>query len=62
MTTLLTLLAELTALGERATPGPWSGCRLVHADRHDSMTPDEVGEYVKNSVIKSETERRYGAI
>lgn len=33
-----------------ATPGPWSGHNMVHADHGGPMTPDEIGEYVSNSV------------
>lgn len=35
------------------TPGNWRAFNMVHADRGDAMTPEEIGEYVKNSVIKS---------
>lgn len=33
--------------------GPWTACRMVHDERGDDLTPEELGEYVKNSVIKS---------
>ena len=33
-----------------ATPGPWNGHNMVHADHGGPMTPDEIGEYVSNSV------------
>ncbi len=39
-------------MGEH-TPEPWQAVRLVHAETGLPMTPDEIGEYVKNSVIKS---------
>jgi hypothetical protein len=35
------------------TPGPWIACNMVHAERGDAMTPEEIGEYVKNSVTRS---------
>lgn len=38
------------------TPGPWVAYRLVHEDTNEPMTPDQIGEYVRNSVIKSAKE------
>jgi hypothetical protein len=38
------------------TPGPWKPYVMTHADRGDLLTPEELGEYVKNSVIKSAQE------
>lgn len=35
------------------TPGPWVACNMIHADRGDRMTPDEIGEYVAGCVRKS---------
>src|SRR6056297_3068227 len=35
---------------EGATEGPWTGHNMVHADRGDQMTPEEIGEYVCNAV------------
>lgn len=35
------------------TKGEWQAFNMVHADRGDAMTPEEIGEYVKNSVLKS---------
>lgn len=35
------------------TPGPWTACRMVHQQTGEDMTPEQVGEYVANSVIKS---------
>jgi len=32
------------------TPGPWRVLNMVHAERGDAMTPEELGEYVANSV------------
>jgi hypothetical protein len=38
------------------TPGPWNPHVMTHVDRGDLLTPEELGEYVKNSVIKSALE------
>ena len=46
-------IAELEQIHEAASAPPWTAFRLVHHRRHDDMSPSEVGEYVKNSVIKS---------
>lgn len=35
------------------TPGPWTAYAMVHEDTNEPMTPEQIGEYVKNSVIKS---------
>lgn len=35
------------------TQGKWQAFNMVHADRGDALTPQEIGEYVKNSVLKS---------
>lgn len=35
------------------TKGEWKAFNMVHADHGGPMTPEEIGEYVKNSVIKS---------
>jgi hypothetical protein len=35
------------------TSGNWRVFNMVHAERGDAMTPEEIGEYVKNNVIKS---------
>lgn len=36
------------------TPGHWTAFNMVHSERGgDAMTPEELGEYVKNNVIKS---------
>lgn len=37
----------------RHTPGPWTVYAMVHEDTNEPMTPEQIGEYVKNSVIKS---------
>ena len=38
---------------EAASAGKWTACRMVHHERGDDLTPEELGEYVKNSVVKS---------
>lgn len=38
---------------KKHTSGNWQAFNMVHADRGDAMTPEEIGEYVKNSVLKS---------
>ena len=43
------LLASLTGY----TPGPWTGRNMIHADTGIPMTPDEIGEMVKNNVLQS---------
>ena len=43
------LLARLTGF----TPGPWTGWNMTHADTGMPMTPDEIGEMVKNNVMQS---------
>jgi len=35
------------------TPGPWIAYHMTHAERGDNLTPEELGEYVCNSVKKS---------
>ncbi len=35
------------------SPAPWVAANMVHAERGDAMTPDEIGQYVANSVRKS---------
>lgn len=44
------LLEQIKADRDTGTPGPWSAFNMTHEDRGDQMTPDEVGEYVANSV------------
>jgi hypothetical protein len=41
---------ELKKLVETATPGPWTGHKMIHQDHGGPMTPEEIGEYVCNSV------------
>jgi len=43
------LLARLAGF----TPGPWTGWNMIHADTGIPMTPDEIGEMVKNNVLQS---------
>lgn len=50
-------LAEIRALAEAATPGDWMACNMVHAERGDQMTPEEIGEYVTNSVKLGDPDR-----
>lgn len=40
-------------MAAKHTPGPWTAFNMVHAERGDAMTPDEIGEYVANSVRKT---------
>lgn len=50
---------EARALVERLdgyTPGPWSGHNMVH-DEGRQMTPEELGEYVCNSVKMGDLSR-----
>jgi hypothetical protein len=57
-------LAPIVALADRiaddaakATKGPWTAYNMVHADRGDQMTPEEIGEYVCNSVKMGDPSR-----
>ena len=43
------LLASLTGF----TPRPWTGWNMIHADTGLPMTPDELGEMLKNNVLQS---------
>ena len=45
----------LEVLG-KITPGRWLAANMVHAERGDRMTPEELGEYVANSVKRSRAE------
>jgi hypothetical protein len=38
------------------TQGEWYSANMVHAERGDQMTPDEIGEYVANNVRKSKAD------
>lgn len=53
----MSLIDDIKRDREAGTPGPWSGHNMVHADRGDQMTPEEVGEYVANSVRMGESSR-----
>ncbi|MAY32823.1 MAG: hypothetical protein CMM86_09485 [Rhodovulum sp.] len=44
------LLEQIKADREAGTRGPWGAHNMVHADRGNQMTPEEIGEYVANSV------------
>ena len=50
-------IEQIKADREAGTPGPWSGHNMVHADRGDQMTPEEIGEYVANSVRMGDQNR-----
>mgnify|MGYP001405710346 CR=1 FL=1 len=43
----------MTEQKPKHTPGPWTAFTMVHGERGDALTPEEIGEYVKNSVIAS---------
>jgi len=43
----------MTKRNKRWTTGPWDAPRMVHEDTNEPMTPEQIGEYVKNTVIKS---------
>jgi hypothetical protein len=47
---------EAERLCQQATAAPWTAYRMTHEDRGDALTPEELGEYVKNSVLKSAAE------
>lgn len=47
---------ELKALLKAATPAPWTGHNMTHAEGR-AMTPEEIGEYVCNSVKMGEEGR-----
>jgi hypothetical protein len=38
------------------TQGEWYPANMVHAERGDQMTPEEIGEYVANNVRKSKAD------
>lgn len=42
---------NLRKLASAATQGCWTACRMTHLERGDDLTPDELGEYVKNCVL-----------
>lgn len=45
------LQARAEQLLEGTAPLPWQAVRLIHADTQEPMTPEQVGEYVRNSVL-----------
>lgn len=47
----------LEELLKAATPGPWVGHNMIHADEGRQMTPEEIGEYVCNSVKMGSLDR-----
>lgn len=49
-------LEQLKRDRDAGTPGPWTGHNMVHADGRP-MTPEEIGEYVCNSVKMGEAGR-----
>jgi hypothetical protein len=53
----MNLIDQIKADREEGTPGPWNACNMVHADRGNQMTPDEIGEYVANSVRMGDMSR-----
>lgn len=38
------------------SPAPWTAYRMVHEETGEPMTPEQIGEYVCNSVKKSAVE------
>lgn len=44
-------IKTLAELAEKATPGPLTACNMVHAETGEQMTPEQVGEYVKTSLL-----------
>lgn len=40
-------------MAQRYTSGPWTAYAMVHEETNEPMTPEQIGEYVKNTVIKS---------
>ena len=53
----LPTIEQLEAMLANATPGPWTGHNMVHADHGGPMTPEEIGEYVSNSVKIGDPDR-----
>lgn len=49
-------MTELKELAEAASRGVWTACRITHHERGDDLTPEEIGQYTANSVIKSRDE------
>lgn len=53
----MSLIEQIRADREAGTPGPWSGHNMIHADRGNQMTPDEICTYVANSVRMGDLSR-----
>lgn len=49
-------IAELERYEAQATPGPWLPFTMAADDNGTRLTPEQIGDYVKNSVIKSYAE------
>lgn len=54
---LVELAGAIRDDAEKATPGPWAAYNMVHADRGDQMTPEEIGEYVCGMVKMGDPSR-----
>ena len=52
----MSIFDEIKCDIKNGTPGPWLGCNMVH-DEGRPMTPEEIGEYVCNSVKMGEEGR-----
>lgn len=50
------MLARLRELLAAASGGNWTAYRMVHEDHGGDLSPDEAGEYVRNSVVRSAAE------
>lgn len=48
--------AAALAVLDRITPGKWHAANMVHAERGDRMTPEELGAYVTANVKRSRAE------
>ena len=46
-------IAAIKARADKASGQSWQAWNMVHGDTGKPMTPDELGEYVKNTVLKS---------
>jgi hypothetical protein len=52
-----TSAAAVNALLKGVTAGPWTGFNMRHQDHGRPMTPEEIGEYVANSVRMGDLSR-----
>lgn len=52
----MSLIDDIRKDREAGTPGPWLGHNMVNSDGRP-MTPDEIGEYVCNSVKMGKPDR-----